>query len=476
MTSEDRRALIWGALAVVALTLWRAAGFAFAEVDLFVDEAQYWLWGKEPAFGYFSKPPMVGWAIAASTGISGSDAPFWIRLPAPIGYGAAAIFLMLAAARLWPARQAAWVGIGFAALPGIALLTLFISTDALLLPFFALGILALTALRDGPSTGWAATLGAAIGLGLMSKYAMIYFPVLAGAVVLLVPGWRISWRETAVAGAVAALIALPNLFWNLSNGFITFAHTAGNAGWAGIRWNWSGMVEFVAIQLVAMGPVFALAFLWLLLARARGAEPGGRPALILFSLPIFLAIAGQALIEEANGNWAAPAFLGAMALAVPWVAGAGRIWLALALVPNALVSLALPVFMIFPDAARIGNDNLFRRIFGIAELSATVLDTARDEGVAAVVSNDRRMLADLTYRAWGGETAVLAFPPAGPPSSHYQLTRPVPEGTAPVLILTADPLPETCADAARLLIDHAPGTGAFRKGGLQLYRSDLPCW
>ncbi len=476
MTPEDRKALTWGAAAVLALTLWRIFGLAWAEVDLFVDEAQYWLWGKEPAFGYFSKPPLVGWAIGLSTGLSGSDAPFWVRLPAPIGYGMAGIILMFAAARLWPARQAAWVGIGFAALPGIALLTVFMSTDALLMPFFALGILALVALRDGRSVPWAVTLGVAIGLGLMSKYAMIYFPVLAGVVVFLVPGWSLSRRDAGVAALVAGLIVLPNLIWNISNGFITFAHTAENAGWQGIRWDWGGVAEFLLIQLAAMGPVIALAFLWLLARAAPVSLPGTRPGLILLSLPIFLAIAGQALIDKANGNWAAPAFLAATALAMPWIAAKGRVWLALALIPNLAVSLILPVLMVFPNAADLGGDNLFRRTFGVADLSVQILEAAKSEDVKTVVSLDRRILSDLTYRAWDTDIAVLAPPPSGLADNHYQLTRPLPEGTAPILFLTGGAPPSACADNARLIFDHDPGTGAFRKGGLSLYRTDTPCW
>ena len=38
----------WGVLAVTAA---RVVLLAFNRTDLFVDEAQYWLWGRELAFG-----------------------------------------------------------------------------------------------------------------------------------------------------------------------------------------------------------------------------------------------------------------------------------------------------------------------------------------------------------------------------------------------------------------------------------------
>src|SRR5262249_39585728 len=60
-----------GALTLVlgALTLARIAALSGSVVDLFPDEAQYWAWSREWAFGYFSKPPLLAWVIAAATAI-----------------------------------------------------------------------------------------------------------------------------------------------------------------------------------------------------------------------------------------------------------------------------------------------------------------------------------------------------------------------------------------------------------------------
>ena len=85
---------LWRAAAIVlALTALRVALLAVTPLDLFVDEAQYWLWGQELAFGYYSKPPMIGWVIRAVTELAGSDAPFWVRLPGPLFHAATALIL-----------------------------------------------------------------------------------------------------------------------------------------------------------------------------------------------------------------------------------------------------------------------------------------------------------------------------------------------------------------------------------------------
>ena len=51
--------------------------------ELFFDEAQYWAWGQEPAFGYYTKPPLIAWIIGATTSLCG-DTPFCVRLPSPL--------------------------------------------------------------------------------------------------------------------------------------------------------------------------------------------------------------------------------------------------------------------------------------------------------------------------------------------------------------------------------------------------------
>ena len=56
---------------VAALTLarlWAAAGTGLTH-----DEAYYWLWSKNLAFGYFDLPPMVAVLIRASTAVFGES-------------------------------------------------------------------------------------------------------------------------------------------------------------------------------------------------------------------------------------------------------------------------------------------------------------------------------------------------------------------------------------------------------------------
>ena len=67
-------------LAILAV---RIIALAVSHAELFFDEAQYWAWGQEPAFGYYTKPPLIAWIIGATTSLCG-DAPFCVRLPSPL--------------------------------------------------------------------------------------------------------------------------------------------------------------------------------------------------------------------------------------------------------------------------------------------------------------------------------------------------------------------------------------------------------
>jgi 4-amino-4-deoxy-L-arabinose transferase-like glycosyltransferase len=78
MARPLRAALIVMALATLLRLL------AAALLPLSPDEAYYWQWSREPAFGYFDHPPVVAWLIALSTRLFGLS-PLAVRLPAVLG-------------------------------------------------------------------------------------------------------------------------------------------------------------------------------------------------------------------------------------------------------------------------------------------------------------------------------------------------------------------------------------------------------
>ena len=94
----------WALSAALVLTLARLMAMRLSPLQLYPDEAQYWLWSRHLEFGYFTKPPLIAWMIRATT--LGGDAEPLVRLSSPLLHAAAGLFLFGAARRLYDARAA----------------------------------------------------------------------------------------------------------------------------------------------------------------------------------------------------------------------------------------------------------------------------------------------------------------------------------------------------------------------------------
>ncbi|MGE0022809.1 MAG: glycosyltransferase family 39 protein, partial [Hyphomicrobium sp.] len=304
---------------LAAITAFRLAALAVNGTDLYMDEAQYWTWSRELALGYYSKPPLIAWLIHGATSVCG-DGEACIRLPSTLLHAVTAALVYAIAAELYDRRVAFWAGLGYALLPAVSLSSGIISTDVPLLAAWALAVLAFARLMTAPSWQAAALLALALGAGLNAKYAMAYFVLCAALYFAVAPERRTRLREPhlwlALLGGVA-LIA-PNLIWNATNGFVTFAHTADNARWQGIPFHPGKAAEFVMSQFGVFGPILfgaLLVILWR--AASRPWELAAADKLLLaFSLPILAIVTAQAFISRAHANWAAPAYVAAVVLVV----------------------------------------------------------------------------------------------------------------------------------------------------------------
>jgi 4-amino-4-deoxy-L-arabinose transferase-like glycosyltransferase len=146
------------------MTLARLAWLGLGRADLYPDEAQYWIWSLHPAFGYYSKPPVVAWLIALTTGLLG-DNEAAIRLAAPVLHFGTALVLYHLARRLYDARTALWSAIAYACLPGVSVSAAIISTDAPLLFCWTVALYAFIRAREKAGGRWWILVGVATGFG-----------------------------------------------------------------------------------------------------------------------------------------------------------------------------------------------------------------------------------------------------------------------------------------------------------------------
>ncbi len=418
--SPPNRALAWTLVFVAALTALRIVGLFAAPVQLYPEEAQYWVWSRHLAFGYFSKPPMIAWLIRATT-MLGGDSEAWVRLSAPLAHGLAALALQRVGARLYSPWAGFWAAVLYSLMPGVQLSSAAIATDAPMLMFVSLALWGyaglITAERRQDAMRCAAGMGVALGLGALSKYAALYFLIgLALAAVVDVQARR-RWRAAELALFVGALLVVlaPNLIWNMLNGFETLAHTAADADFSpapatakvakhASAFDPRGAPGFILSQFGVFGPVpFAVLIAAIVgMVRARAISPHDR-ALIALGAPPLVIITVVAVIARANANWAAAAYCPAAVLVAGWLVQR-RSWRLLAVAVGSQVLLAglFAAAAISPHFAdRAGFGNSFKRARGWRETTAVVADRLKAVSAAGPVSaiavDDRFLFNALAY-------------------------------------------------------------------------------
>jgi 4-amino-4-deoxy-L-arabinose transferase-like glycosyltransferase len=120
----------------------------------------------------------------------------------------------------------------FATLPGLSYSSLLITTDVPLVLLWSVMLYAWVMLVKRQSMGFAVLLGVAVGLGLLTKQAMVYavLCILCHAVVSQQARNALKGGRGIVAAAIALALFAPNVIWNAENGFPTVRHTEGNIG------------------------------------------------------------------------------------------------------------------------------------------------------------------------------------------------------------------------------------------------------
>jgi 4-amino-4-deoxy-L-arabinose transferase-like glycosyltransferase len=426
---EEGRRFFRGVLAiVVAVTLARIAVLVVSPLELYPDEAQYWWWAQTPDFGYFSKPPLIAWIIWTTTSVFGNS-EWAIRLGMPLLHGGASLLLFAIGRAAFPKSPAIafWSALAYLTLPGVSYSAGLASTDAPLLFFWALTLFAFLRGVQTNAWSWASLCGAALGFGVLAKYAMLFFAVSAVLAALARSDIRrfVFGSRGLLVAAIACLIVAPNLVWNASHHLATLAHTETNADWTHARFSLLHVVGFLAGQFGVFGPILMVAWLaalWRLgRATARSME---ETALIVFSAAPLLLITVQSFVADANANWAATAFIAAVPLALDEIL---RFWPRLALwasfALHGLVLALLWIVLIWPPAAeRLGVGNVFKRQEGWRVLAGAVSGEFAHGGYAVIATDNRSVTAELLYYLKPRGLPLRIWDPDLIDNNHFEMT------------------------------------------------------
>lgn len=421
----------WNAavLLTTGVTLARIVALFRSPLELYPDEAQYWLWSRALDFGYYSKPPMVAWGIWLTTHMGG-NAEAWVRLSAPLFQAGATLTVFAIARRLYGSPAALAAAALYALMPGVQISGLVAATDAPLLFFLGLTTLAYVDLQSatGARRLWlAAGLGAALGLAFLSKYAALYAIIGIGLHLAVSREGRRAWSPAAaaIAALIFAVVLAPNIAWNAQHGFATVHHTAADAAWGEGRppFNPAKLAQFLWTQVGIFGPIpFGVLVTGAILAARRKSLPREDLLLLSFVVPPLAIVSVQALLSRANANWSGASYLPGAVLAAGWLMRwRARRWLMAAVAIQAVVAALVLTAVVRPDFAdAIGASNSLKRVRGWKATARLITDRAKAErpmGLSAIAVNDRFLYYALSY--YGRDYLRQG---GAPPLSYWLLT------------------------------------------------------
>ena len=387
-------------IGIGVVTLIRLMWLAGHPIDLYPDEAQYWIWAQHLDWGYYSKPPFVAWMIAATTALFG-DNDLAIKIGASFTYIGTSLLVFAIAARLYSRRIAAWSAIAFVTLPAVSLSSVIISTDVPLLFFWALATYAFVRAREADRWGWWVLAGIACGLGLLSKYAMGYWLLSALGFLALIRDERRHLKYFLGAAVLAALVYLPNFLWNWSHGFVSYAETGRDANVHGAALHPQAFLEFLGSQFGVFGPIFFATLIWIAATGRRVLADRRALMLASFALPTLAFMLVVAMLSRANANWSAPTYLTATILVVAFLSERGSEALVQWSVVLHIV-LAIVGFGAHGVAERFGwhlpgRLDPLHRVIGWQRLGQSLSEIRARNEPLPLLGDERELMADLIY-------------------------------------------------------------------------------
>ncbi|GJL91442.1 ArnT family glycosyltransferase [Hyphococcus sp.] len=409
----------------VALIALRVLTLMFTPLGLGPDETQYWYWSRALDFGYFSKPPLIAWAIGLTTALFG-NAEWAARLSAPLFHFGAAAFLYVTAKRLFDDRIALWTGLSWLLMPGVILSSFIMATDAPLLFFWSAALYFLVRIIDAPSASLAdfAGLGSMIGLGMMSKYAMIYFPVAMALCLFIKPLREKLLRPPLLLTVlIALLIFAPNIVWNANHDFQTLSHTAANAHWSEDLIKPLSLLEFLGGQLAVFGVIPFGALIWIVANKQNWKLNEKSLLLLIFSLTPLIIVAAQAFLSRAHANWAAAAYPAASLLVTGMLLQSGKaMWVKISAGFHALVFIGFTCGVLAPTLIdNVGLARAVKDLRGWKTQTGEILSDA--SGYDAVLIDDRYLMGEMLYHQRGSDIEIAAIDPNASIDNHFEAFR-----------------------------------------------------
>lgn len=483
-------------LAIASALAYRVWLVNHTGITLFIDEAYYWTWAQDFAWGYYSKPPLVAWLIGLSTALFGSSV-LGVKALAMALYGAQSWAVYLLGRSLFGQQPALMAALLWTFSFTSGLLGLVVSTDALLLLFWTLALWAAWHALQQPLWRYFAIFGAMLGLGVLSKYTML-------AIGIVVPWLMFElyrrhrcipqryWLGGLLALSVMMALLTPHILWNIQQGAPTLRHTIEITVVAENPGGWPTLLEFWASQWLMISPLPLAYLLYVAVTRKPAATPSASVALhpekvwfLLVPAVGLLAVCSiQAFNAKAGMNWSAPAFVSLTLLFAAFAAERCKPGTPLWRQPW-IHALALNLVMVAAvvhaqDWARLLNRplaakaDIFVRMRGWDTLYQQALPLAQTHRDLPLLGIGRNALTHALYHWRGLGFTALAWNPQNLRDDQYMLTTHLPDHVGQdMLFIHFGPLPVEVASrfaSAEPLGTFSTQVGPGRVNSLYLYR------
>jgi 4-amino-4-deoxy-L-arabinose transferase-like glycosyltransferase len=350
----------------------------YYDLNLYADEAQYYGWSKNLDFGYYSKPPMIAFVIRISTMIFG-ESEVGIRIFSPIFHLLTSVIVYHLGRKLYSKKIGYFSALIYTTLPAVTFSSNLITTDPILLFFWALTLLLFL------SEKWIMA-GISFGLGMMTKYSMIMF-LPSAAIYLYLQHRNLNWLKNTnlyLSLFLGFAIFLPNIYWNIEHDLVSFSHIVTISQINKPALDFKKILEFLLTQIIIVGPILACLAI-------RLKKYHNHKYVTSFSLPILIFTSFLSLFFNAYGNWAAPVYI---AFAIFISAYHNEKLLKLAIFSNLIIAILIyssPLFVKFLPV------DPYKRLYGWRDLGFCVSTLAKLHPSALIVSDDRKITAELTY-------------------------------------------------------------------------------
>ncbi len=395
----------------IALAISKIAFTLRPDINLFTEEAQYWLWSQNLAWHYYSKPPLIALFNLVSTSIFGIN-ELGVRINAIVlGMGTSWVVYLFALYSYKSHKTAFWSGILVMAMPFWMLFSTFHLTDSELTFFWVLSIFWVYKGIDQNATKWWVAAGIAAGMGVMSKSTMVLIGPFIITYLLLTGQWKTNSRNFFVFLGSGAIGFIPGFIWNWQNGFSTYRHLAALGGVSGsgpgfeiIPWL-TRFLEYLGGQ-AGMVSVFLFPVIVYSIGGFRKSPDKLAAFLILPAILSWLCFAGITLFTSVEANWPVFAYVTLPVYLSNWLAQQSARWVR---IRNWGVSfsMAIPLVMILPKLVPDRNCGpvssmevkSFKRLVGYRPLAQRVkfLQDSLQIKDAVVFSESYHMASELAF-------------------------------------------------------------------------------